>query len=98
YATSEVLADSVLEDAAMRDYNSGEDSDYEEDSSCHSTKEDKEVPNTPAGHPWLVLPPPLPIPESFLHDSKFSRRGTHRTDTMLSDLSGKSQHPIISKM
>ncbi|MED6115830.1 hypothetical protein PIB30_094497 [Stylosanthes scabra] len=57
---SHVLA---LEDAAMRDYNSGEDSNYEEDSSCHSTEEDEEVPNTPAGHPRLVLPPPLPIPD-----------------------------------
>ncbi|MED6141457.1 hypothetical protein PIB30_103648 [Stylosanthes scabra] len=59
-APSHVLA---LEDATMRDYNSGEDSDYEEDSSCHSTEEDEEVPNTPAGCPRLVLPPPLPIPD-----------------------------------
>ncbi|MED6110649.1 hypothetical protein PIB30_044870 [Stylosanthes scabra] len=34
-APSHVLA---LEDATMRDYNFGEDSDYEEDSSCHSTE------------------------------------------------------------
>ncbi|MED6151198.1 hypothetical protein PIB30_080166 [Stylosanthes scabra] len=59
-APSHVLA---LEDAAMRDYNSREDSDYEEDSSCHSTEQDEEVPNTPAGCPRLVLPPPLPIPD-----------------------------------
>ncbi|MED6139956.1 hypothetical protein PIB30_088649 [Stylosanthes scabra] len=39
-APSHVLA---LEDATMQDYNSGEDSDYEEDSSCHSTEEDKEL-------------------------------------------------------
>ncbi|MED6220723.1 hypothetical protein PIB30_047600 [Stylosanthes scabra] len=45
----------------MRDYNSGEDSDYEEESSCHSTEEDEEVPNIPAGCPRLVLPAPLPI-------------------------------------
>ncbi|MED6158871.1 hypothetical protein PIB30_037047 [Stylosanthes scabra] len=59
-APSHVLA---LEDVAMRDYNSGEDSDYEEESSCHSTKEDEEVPNTPDGCPRLVLPTPLPIPD-----------------------------------
>ncbi|MED6172369.1 hypothetical protein PIB30_049449 [Stylosanthes scabra] len=62
-APSHVLA---LEDATMRDYNSGENSDYEEDSSCHSTEEDEEVSNTPAGCPRLVLPPPLPIPQSSL--------------------------------
>ncbi|MED6186565.1 hypothetical protein PIB30_067946 [Stylosanthes scabra] len=59
-APSHVLA---LEDVAMRDYNSGEDWDYEEESSCHSTKEDEEVPNTPAGCARLVLPAPLPIPD-----------------------------------
>ncbi|MED6175877.1 hypothetical protein PIB30_082402 [Stylosanthes scabra] len=59
-APSHVLA---LEDVAMRDYNSGEDSDYEEESSCHSTEEDEEVPNTPAGCPRLVLPAPLLIPD-----------------------------------
>ncbi|MED6213444.1 hypothetical protein PIB30_093396 [Stylosanthes scabra] len=59
-APSHVLA---LEDVAMRDYNSGEDSDYEEESSCHSMEEDEEVPNTPAGCPRLVLPAPLPIPD-----------------------------------
>ncbi|MED6109529.1 hypothetical protein PIB30_034525 [Stylosanthes scabra] len=59
-APSHVLA---LEDATMRDYNSGEDSDYGEDSSCHGTEEDEEVPNTPAGCPRLVLPTLLPIPD-----------------------------------
>ncbi|MED6199669.1 hypothetical protein PIB30_078078 [Stylosanthes scabra] len=59
-APSHVLA---LEDVAMRDYNSGEDSDYAEESSCHSIEEDEEVPNTPAGCHRLVLPAPLPIPD-----------------------------------
>ncbi|MED6171663.1 hypothetical protein PIB30_042830 [Stylosanthes scabra] len=59
-ALSHVLA---LEDVAMRDYNSGEDLDYEEESSCHSTEEDEEVPNTSAGCGRLVLPAPLPIPD-----------------------------------
>ncbi|MED6161138.1 hypothetical protein PIB30_057887 [Stylosanthes scabra] len=53
----------ALEDVVMRDYNSGEDSDYEEESPCHSTEEDEEVPNTPTGCPRLVLPTPLPIPD-----------------------------------
>ncbi|MED6195623.1 hypothetical protein PIB30_039691 [Stylosanthes scabra] len=59
-APSHVLA---LEDVAMQDYNSEEDLDYEEESSCHSTEEDEEVPNTPTGCPRLVLPAPLPIPD-----------------------------------
>ncbi|MED6131203.1 hypothetical protein PIB30_007494 [Stylosanthes scabra] len=52
-APSHVL---TLEDIVMRDYNYGEDSDYEEESSCHSTEEDEEVLNTPAGCARLVLP------------------------------------------
>ncbi|MED6225773.1 hypothetical protein PIB30_096936, partial [Stylosanthes scabra] len=51
-APSHVLA---LEDVAMWDYNSGKDSDYEEESLCHSTEEDEEVPNTLAGCPQLVI-------------------------------------------
>ncbi|MED6128341.1 hypothetical protein PIB30_096797 [Stylosanthes scabra] len=57
-APSHVLA---LEDVVMRDYNSGEDSDYEEESSCHSMEEDEKVPNTPAGCPQLVLPAQLSL-------------------------------------
>ncbi|MED6140905.1 hypothetical protein PIB30_098037 [Stylosanthes scabra] len=49
----------ALEDVAMRDYNSGDDSDYEDGSSCASTKEDEEVPNTPTiGGTRLILPAP----------------------------------------
>ncbi|MED6217186.1 hypothetical protein PIB30_015304 [Stylosanthes scabra] len=45
------------------DYNSDEDSDYDDESSGHSTDEDEIVPNTPAaGGPRLVLPAPKPIP------------------------------------
>ncbi|MED6152642.1 hypothetical protein PIB30_093991 [Stylosanthes scabra] len=54
----------ALEDIAMWDYNSGGDSDYEDESSCASTEEDEEVPNTPkVGGPRLILPAPLPIPD-----------------------------------
>ncbi|MED6212177.1 hypothetical protein PIB30_080677 [Stylosanthes scabra] len=54
----------ALEDVAMRDYNSRGDSDYEDESSCASTEEDEEVPNTPTvGGPRLILPAPLPIPD-----------------------------------
>ncbi|MED6193362.1 hypothetical protein PIB30_018705 [Stylosanthes scabra] len=35
------------------DYNSGDDSDYDDESSGHSTDEDEMVPNTPAGGPRL---------------------------------------------
>ncbi|MED6194445.1 hypothetical protein PIB30_028604 [Stylosanthes scabra] len=59
-APSHVVA---LEDVAMRGDNSGEDSDYEEDSSSDSTEEDEEVLDTPVGWTRLVLPPPLPIPD-----------------------------------
>ncbi|MED6208653.1 hypothetical protein PIB30_047246 [Stylosanthes scabra] len=44
------------------DYNSGDDSDYDDESSGHSTNEDEMVPNTPAGGPRLMLPAPKPIP------------------------------------
>ncbi|MED6144798.1 hypothetical protein PIB30_018838 [Stylosanthes scabra] len=45
------------------DYNSEEDSDYDDESSGHSTDEDELVPNTPAaGGPRLVLSAPKPIP------------------------------------
>ncbi|MED6183363.1 hypothetical protein PIB30_037194 [Stylosanthes scabra] len=45
------------------DYNSDKDSDYDDESSSHSTDEDEQVPNTPAaGGPRLVLPAPKPIP------------------------------------
>ncbi|MED6172014.1 hypothetical protein PIB30_046170 [Stylosanthes scabra] len=44
------------------DYNSGDDSDYDDESSGHSTDEDEMVPNTPVGGPRLVLPAPKPIP------------------------------------
>ncbi|MED6193664.1 hypothetical protein PIB30_021639 [Stylosanthes scabra] len=45
------------------DYNSDEDSDYDDESSSHSTDEDELVPNTSAaGGPRLVLPAPKPIP------------------------------------
>ncbi|MED6174341.1 hypothetical protein PIB30_068162 [Stylosanthes scabra] len=37
----------ALEDVAMRDYNSGNDSDYEDESSYASTEENEELPNTP---------------------------------------------------
>ncbi|MED6216819.1 hypothetical protein PIB30_011410 [Stylosanthes scabra] len=51
------------DDLAMGDYNSGNDFDYEEESSCHSTEEDEDVTNTSSvGDPRLVLPTPLPIP------------------------------------
>ncbi|MED6212513.1 hypothetical protein PIB30_084046 [Stylosanthes scabra] len=51
------------DDIAMADYNSADDSDYDEESSCHSTEEDEDIPNTPSvGGPRLVLPAPLPIP------------------------------------
>ncbi|MED6153383.1 hypothetical protein PIB30_101443 [Stylosanthes scabra] len=54
----------ALEDAAMRDYNSEDDSDYEDESSYASTEEDEEVPNTPmVGGPRLILHAPLPIPD-----------------------------------
>ncbi|MED6180153.1 hypothetical protein PIB30_007664 [Stylosanthes scabra] len=44
-------------------YNSDEDSDYDDESSGHSTDEDEMVPNTPAaGGPRHVLPAPKPIP------------------------------------
>ncbi|MED6190819.1 hypothetical protein PIB30_109735, partial [Stylosanthes scabra] len=43
-APSHVL---TMDDVVMRDYNFGDDSDYEEESSYHSTKEEEEVPNTP---------------------------------------------------
>ncbi|MED6172248.1 hypothetical protein PIB30_048295 [Stylosanthes scabra] len=44
-------------------YNSGEDSDYEEESPYHSTEEDEAVPNTPTlGGTRLVLPALLLIP------------------------------------
>ncbi|MED6194661.1 hypothetical protein PIB30_030614 [Stylosanthes scabra] len=47
---------------AMVDYNSGEDSDYEEESSCDNTKGDEAVPNTPTvGGPRLVFPASPPI-------------------------------------
>ncbi|MED6203242.1 hypothetical protein PIB30_113589, partial [Stylosanthes scabra] len=59
-APSHVVA---LEDVAMRGDNSGEDSDYEEESSSDSTEEDEEVLDTPVGWTRLVLPPPLPIPD-----------------------------------
>ncbi|MED6136521.1 hypothetical protein PIB30_056703, partial [Stylosanthes scabra] len=43
--------------------NSADGSDYEEESSCHSTKEDENVLNTPSvGGPRLILLAPLPIP------------------------------------
>ncbi|MED6157606.1 hypothetical protein PIB30_024775 [Stylosanthes scabra] len=45
------------------DYNSDEDSDYDDESSGHNKDEDELVPNTPAaGGPRLVLPAPKPIP------------------------------------
>ncbi|MED6106832.1 hypothetical protein PIB30_008219 [Stylosanthes scabra] len=45
------------------DYNSDEDSDYDDESSGHSTDEDEMVPNTPAaGGPRLMFPAPKPIP------------------------------------
>ncbi|MED6142903.1 hypothetical protein PIB30_001670 [Stylosanthes scabra] len=45
------------------DYNSEEDSDYDDESSGHSTDEDELVPNTPtAGGSRLVLSAPKPIP------------------------------------
>ncbi|MED6193485.1 hypothetical protein PIB30_019958 [Stylosanthes scabra] len=44
------------------DYNSGDDSDYDDESSGHSTDEDEMVLNTPAGGPRLVIPAPKPIP------------------------------------
>ncbi|MED6106987.1 hypothetical protein PIB30_009835 [Stylosanthes scabra] len=54
----------ALEDVTMRDYNSGDDSDYEDESSYASTEKDEEVPNTPTvGGPRLILPTPLPIPD-----------------------------------
>ncbi|MED6139320.1 hypothetical protein PIB30_082704 [Stylosanthes scabra] len=60
-APSMILA---LEDVAMQDYNSRDDSDYEDESSHASTEEDEEVPNTPTvGGPQLILPAPLPIPD-----------------------------------
>ncbi|MED6118550.1 hypothetical protein PIB30_003766 [Stylosanthes scabra] len=65
-APSHVLA---LEDVAMRDYNSGADSDYEEESLCESTEEDEEVPNTPVvGCPRLVLPA-TPVPNTPFHNA-----------------------------
>ncbi|MED6133729.1 hypothetical protein PIB30_030818 [Stylosanthes scabra] len=50
------------DDVVMLDYNSIDDSDYEEESSCDSTEGDEDVRNTPIGGPRLVLPVPLPIP------------------------------------
>ncbi|MED6224677.1 hypothetical protein PIB30_086366 [Stylosanthes scabra] len=45
------------------DYNSGEDSNYEEDSSCDTRDQEELVPNTPTARgPRLVLLAPLPIP------------------------------------
>ncbi|MED6210791.1 hypothetical protein PIB30_067448 [Stylosanthes scabra] len=53
----------ALEDVAMCVYNSGDDSDYEDESSYASTEEDEEVSNTPTvGGPRLILPTSLPIP------------------------------------
>ncbi|MED6114748.1 hypothetical protein PIB30_083499 [Stylosanthes scabra] len=37
----------ALKDVAMQDYNSGNDSNYEDESSYDSTEEYEEVPNTP---------------------------------------------------
>ncbi|MED6175304.1 hypothetical protein PIB30_077138 [Stylosanthes scabra] len=54
----------ALEDVAKRDYNSGDDLDYEDESSYASMEEDDEVSNTPmVGGPRLILPAPLPIPD-----------------------------------
>ncbi|MED6189031.1 hypothetical protein PIB30_091640 [Stylosanthes scabra] len=51
------------DDVAMEDYNSADDSDYDEESPCHSTEEDEDVLNTPSVRgPRLVLPAPLTIP------------------------------------
>ncbi|MED6221872.1 hypothetical protein PIB30_058948 [Stylosanthes scabra] len=48
------------DDLAIANYNSGEDSDYEEESSCDSMEEHEAVLNTPTvGGPRLVLPAPL---------------------------------------
>ncbi|MED6113657.1 hypothetical protein PIB30_072866 [Stylosanthes scabra] len=55
---SHVLA---LEDATMQDYNSGEDSDYEEDFSCHSTEEDEEAVVGHARRHVLILVPGRPV-------------------------------------
>ncbi|MED6215694.1 hypothetical protein PIB30_000700 [Stylosanthes scabra] len=43
-------------------YNPDDDSDYDDESSGHSTDDDEMVLNTPAGGPRLVLPAPKPIP------------------------------------
>ncbi|MED6187264.1 hypothetical protein PIB30_074784 [Stylosanthes scabra] len=52
----------ALEDVALRDYNSGDDSDYEDESSYATMEEDEEVLNTlTVGGSRLILPAPLPI-------------------------------------
>ncbi|MED6195776.1 hypothetical protein PIB30_041187 [Stylosanthes scabra] len=54
----------ALEDVAMQVYNTGDDSDYEDESPYASTEEDEEAPNTSTvGEPRLILPAPLPISE-----------------------------------
>ncbi|MED6199610.1 hypothetical protein PIB30_077493 [Stylosanthes scabra] len=50
------------DDVAMTDYNSADDLDYDDESSCHSTEEDEDVSNIPSlGGPRLLLPASLPI-------------------------------------
>ncbi|MED6171672.1 hypothetical protein PIB30_042918 [Stylosanthes scabra] len=73
FRPSQVQAEPALINVVSPDYNSDKDSDYEDDSSCHSTDEDELVPNTPTVRGLrLVLPSPKPIPylayvPSFFH-------------------------------
>ncbi|MED6218127.1 hypothetical protein PIB30_024007 [Stylosanthes scabra] len=63
FCAYQLPADPVPINVVPPDYNSDEDSDYDDESSGHSTDEDELVPNTPAaGGPRLVLPAPKPIP------------------------------------
>ncbi|MED6115089.1 hypothetical protein PIB30_086833 [Stylosanthes scabra] len=51
------------DDVTMTDYNSADDSEYDDESSCHSTEEDEDVPNTPSVRGLrLVLSALLSIP------------------------------------
>ncbi|MED6119970.1 hypothetical protein PIB30_016558 [Stylosanthes scabra] len=53
----------ALENVAMRDYNSEDDSDYEEESSCHSTEEDEDVSHQRTDTILFDLSMPHTIPE-----------------------------------
>ncbi|MED6115267.1 hypothetical protein PIB30_088794 [Stylosanthes scabra] len=71
----------------MVDYNSADNSNYDEESSCHSTEEDEDVPHTLfVGGPRLVLPASLPIPnlsevQSFFQELDLDAR--HAEDSTM---------------